>query len=215
MTVRQYGRRLLDMSPRWMRELEAAKVLVAIGAHVDRTIDGAVAAVRHGHPGLVNYESLGYIGSDRLLRQPPLESAASFAERLRHWRDVHRRRGTGRALLEQLHVVFGDAAPDVRLQYRNGIEYVLNADGSIVRGTSTLRAASGAPEQWARWWLIISGGVLANASVPLLKLITTEWNAEHARGVVQVRNNARRWNGARPWNDARVWDSEPAITWEV
>lgn len=215
MTVRQYGRRLLDMSPRWMRELEAAKVLIAIGAHVDRMIDGAVAAVQHGHPGIVSNESLGYIGSDRLLRQPPLESAAAFTERLRHWRDAHRRRGTGRALLEQLRVVFGDAIPDVRLQYRNGVEYVLHADGTIARGASTLRALSGPPERWARWWLVISGGALANANVPLLKLLTVEWNAEHTQGIVHVRNNARPWNGARRWNDPRPWNSEPAISWEV
>jgi hypothetical protein len=214
-TVRQYGRRLLDMSPRWMRELEAAKVLVAIGAHVDRMIDGAVAAVQHGHPGIVSNESLGYIGSDRLLRQPPLESAAAFTERLRGWRDVHRRRGTGRALLEQLRVVFADAIPETRLQYRNGVEYVLHTDGTITRGASTLRALSGPPERWARWWLDISGGVLANASVPLLVLLTTEWNAEHTQGRVFVRNNARRWSGSRRWSDPRPWASEPAVTWEV
>lgn len=198
-----------------MRELEAAKVLLALGAHIDRTIDGAVAAVKHGHPGLVTNESLGYIGSDRLLRQAPLESADAFAERLRYWRDVHRRRGTGHALLEQLRVVFGDQIPETRLQYRNGVEYVLHTDGTITRGESTLRSASGPPERWARWWLEITGGALANASVPLLSLITSEWNAEHTQGRAEIRNNARRWNGPRKWNDARPWNSEPAVSWEV
>lgn len=215
MTVRQYGRRLFDMSPRWLRELEGAKVLLALGAHVDRTIDGAVAAVHHGHPGLVNDESLGYVGSDRLLRQAPLEDNTAFATRLRSWRDVHRRRGTGRALLEQLRVVFGDQISETRLQYRNGVEYVLHTDGTITRGVSVLRSQNGPALQWARWWLQITGGALANASVPLLYLITTEWNAEHTQGVVQIRNNARRWNGARKWNDPRPWNSEPAVTWKV
>lgn len=190
-------------------------MLLAIGAHVDRTIDGAVAAVHHGHPGLVSGESLGYIGSDRLLRQAPSESAAAFAERLRHWRDVHRRRGTGRALLEQLRVLFGTDIPETRLQYRNGVEYVLHVDGSITRGSSTLRSASGPAARWARWWLEIVGGATANASVPLLVQLTREWNAEHTRGRAQIRNNARRWNGARKWNDPRPWNSEPAVTWEV
>lgn len=190
-------------------------MLLAIGAHVDRTIDGAVAAVQHGHPGLVSSESLGYIGSDRLLRQAPSEGAAAFAARLRGWRDVHRRRGTGRALLEQLRVVFGSTIPETRLQYRNGVEYVLRVDGSITRGSSTLRALSGPAQRWARWWLEIEGGALANASVPLLVQLTREWNAEHTQGRAQIRNNARRWNGSRSWSASRPWNSEPAVTWEV
>lgn len=204
------------MSPRWLRNHDGLKVLLAVGAHADRTIDAAVAAIKHAHPGLVNYDSLPYLSADRLLRQAPLESNDAFADRLRYWRDVHRRRGTGLALMEQLRVVFGGGAiSETRLQYRNGVEYVLHTDGSITRGESTIRSENGPPEKWARWWLEIEGGELANSSVPLLKLITKEWNAEHTQGIAQIRNNARRWAGARPWKNARKWKSEPPVSWEV
>lgn len=221
MSVIQLGRRLLNSAPRWLRDGEGGKVLLAIGAMADRMIDGAVAAIKWGHPGLLGGDSLSLIGADRLIRRAPGESNDSYAARLVTWRPDQRRRGVGLALLNQIRIFYGADISETRLQYRNGLEYVLHTDGSITRGPSTFRSQSGPPEKRAQWWLTVvsatgsAANTFANTNAAGLIQITREWTAEHTLGRGYIVNNARYWNAHRKWNEHRKWNSESPVTWEV
>jgi hypothetical protein len=211
----QYGRRLLDMAPRWIRNGDGGKVLLALGAHVDRLADGIVYAAATQHPSQLG-QNLALIGQDRGISRGPQESAESYAQRLRSWRAEHSRRGTGYGMLNQIRIAMGNNIPFTTLTYRNGARWLLFPTGSIVRGSSSDRANDGPATAWARWWLTVNGTNLDAGVVQTIKTITQEWNAAHCIGYCAILNGDRLWDNPELWDSNRPWDSNNASnSWTV
>ncbi|MGV1035326.1 MAG: hypothetical protein ACOYBP_08965 [Microbacteriaceae bacterium] len=211
----QYGRRLIDGAPSWIRNGKGTDLLKAIGAHIDLFADAIVYSCSTRFASQKG-QNLGLIGENRGLQRGFQESDDSYANRLRPWRAEHSRRGTGIALLNQVKIAMGTNIQNTRLIYRNGVKYQLYPDGSIQRGYTDEFSANGDAAQWARWWLIVEGSVLDPSVVNSLRVITQEWNAAHCIGTVRILNGDRFWNSSKQWNTADSWNSNnQSLLWTV
>jgi hypothetical protein len=89
-------------SPPWLATGNNERVLY--GAHL--LLDGTGAATQAGvlsrFPGLVDFQTLPYIGKERRIRRGVYEPDATYANRLRSWLSDHPYRGGPYALLQQL-----------------------------------------------------------------------------------------------------------------
>lgn len=211
----QYGRKLIDEAPSWIRAGAGEDLLKAFGAHIDLLADSFVYAAKTRFASEKG-QNLGLVGENRGLQRGFQESDDSYSERLRVWRAEHSRRGTGVALLNQVRIAMGTSIQNTRLVYRNGVKYTLYPNGTVLRSNTTEFSANGPAEQWARWWLIVDGTILDSSVIQSLRIITQEWNAAHCIGQVRILNGDRFWNSSKAWNTADTWNSNnQSLVWTV
>jgi hypothetical protein len=192
------------VSPTWLKTGVAETLLYAIAVTLDALGDGVAAGVKLRFPGMYSAESLPVIGRERRIRRGRFEPDSTYANRLIRWLDDHRRRGGPYALLAQLHAQYAPANFSIELRYASGRSFVMNLDGSVMRG-DVVWTPPGDPARWARWWLFYQwptaidgdgvwgdpgtwgdGGVWGSNLTPVeirdLRLVPREWNAAHAIG---------------------------------
>ncbi len=216
--TRTFRDRIRMVMPSWLQHGWAEKLLYAIGAQVDVFADALVAGVKMRFPGLYSEESLPLIGRERRISRGLLEDGATYAARLRRWLDDHRRRGGPYAMLAQLYAYFQPNNFPIALIYRSGRRYSMDAAGVVVRDDTSFKPDD-APEQWARWWLIMEADAymppLSDQDVTDIRLIPTEWNAAHCTGIVIVMPaGGELWNYplGRVWNESGVWNTADVVS---
>lgn len=185
-TLRTYRDRIRQISPPWLQNGLAEKILYALGLHVDGFGDALVAGVKLRFPGFYSDESLPYIGRERRIRRGRTESNANYAVRLTRWLVDHQRRGGPYALLAQLHAHYAPNNFPIELVYQSGRRYSMNIDGQVTRD-DIVWFPDAQTTKWARWWLFYltdQFGTPTAAEVEDLKLIPREWNAAHCFGYV-------------------------------
>lgn len=178
-------------SPRWLQGGNAEKVLYSIGVHLDALVDAAVLAVKFRFPNLVTAETLPLIGRERRIARGPSNTDAVYANRLRTWRQDHRKRGGPISLLNQLGAYY-DHLFAIDLYYvpsltRDARRFALSVGGVI---TWTLDAA------WTAYF---------NASLDGNELRRGRWWLKYAWP--STVSNDGTWGSGGTWDDGGVWDS--------
>lgn len=222
------------ISPPWLQNGLAEKILYTFGAHLDTFGDALVAGVKMRFPGLYTNESLAIVGRERRIRRGRTEDDSVYATRLLRWLGDHRRRGGPYALLLQLFAHFAPANFTIQLIYRSGRRYTMDVNGAITRDDIAFNPDS-TPTRWAQWWLIYTwpdglqneiwgssgnwgpdhvwGSNLTPQDVTDLRLIPNEWNNAHCFGhIILLSGDARLW-GYPPhvWGGPHVWGSGAVV----
>jgi hypothetical protein len=215
---------LRRLSPPWLQNGIAQKVLYAMGLHVDAFGDALVAGVKQRLPNVYSDESLPLLGRDRRISRGRNEFTANYAKRLTRWLADHRRRGGPYALLSQLFGFYAAAPFALELVYVSGRRYSLDTAGNITRDDIAPRSLAD-PAKWAQWWLFFhwptlvpddgtwgdpgdwgDGGVwgssLTGDEVSEIRLVPTTWNAAHPFGTIVLLHDP----------DSLLW-GYPIRTW--
>lgn len=152
---------MLDRLPPWLSRHKgtAERYFYAMAIVLDAIGEALVAGVKARFPGYYTFESLPYIGRDRMMPRYLGETDAQYAERLRGWLDYHRQRGLPVPMLQELRrLLLSEETPPAtvraRLVYRSGAWFEMAADGTITTGTGAWDWDP-YPEQWSRAWLIL------------------------------------------------------------
>lgn len=193
------------VTPPWLRNGVAAKLLYAIAMQFDALTDMVTAAVKIRFPGLYSDESLPMIGRERRIRRGRVEPSATYAKRLPRWLTDHKTRGGPYAMLAQLFAYYDGNHFPIRLVYRSGRAFDMDVDGNVTMLDVTWNPDA-VPEQWARWWLIYQlpdaipaarkygdpglkygagatyGSGFTSTEIYDLRVVPREWNAAHAIG---------------------------------
>lgn len=184
--LRTFRDRIRQISPPWLQNGLAQKILYSFGVHVDAFGDGLVAGVKLRFPGLYTNETLPHIGRERRIRRGRAEADANYASRLTRWLVDHQRRGGPYALLAQLYAHYAPNNFPIELVYRSGRRYSMDVNGVVTRD-DIIWSPDANPTQWARWWLFYltdQFGTPTAEEIEDIKLIPREWNAAHCLGYV-------------------------------
>jgi hypothetical protein len=218
MSVVTFRDTIRRISPPWLRNGEAEKLMYALGIHADIVADSLVEAVKRRlpRPGFGNlWDTLPQLGRERRIVRGQTESDEAYANRLARWLPDHRRRGNPYAMLEQIYGYFTGNHFPIDLVAQNGVRHKMDTSGNIVRdvynwGHFTPR------EDWAKWWLIYYTDT-ADYDDDWLR-VPREWNAAHCIGTLVVLGNGRLWNYPEPvpeW-DLGAWsDGDPPLVKEI
>lgn len=108
--AQKFRETLLQIVPRWLRTGEAARVLYAIGLHIDAFAEWAINAVRLRYPGAPNTlpDTLPHIGRERRIIRGAKESDSQYSQRLIDWLNHHKVRANPYAFLRAFHAYFQD-----------------------------------------------------------------------------------------------------------
>lgn len=221
-----------ELSPWWLRQGIALRILYVIALHLDVLITMAQEAVRRRFPGLDSYDSLPLIGRERRITRGRNEPDAIYASRVARWLDDHRLRGGPYAMLKQLHAHYAAAPFAIRLRYYSGRQYAMDLAGAIVRSdVSWLPDA--ASDHWPRWWLFYEwpdleidegawgdpgdwgdggtwGTSLTVQEVEDLRIVPRQWNAGHVKKarIVLSEGTTELWGDPGDWGDPGWWGPE-------
>lgn len=216
--TRTFRDRMRLISPPWLQRGWNETLLWVIGSHIDALADALVASVKVRFPGLYSAESLPLIGRERRISRGLVESDAVYAERLTRWFDDHRRRGGPYAMLAQLYAYYQPSTFPIALIYRSGRRYSMDVAGVVTRDDITFHPDT-APEQWARWWLILEAPAytppLSDQDVADVALIPTEWNAAHCSGTIIVMPpGGELWDYplGHVWNEPGTWNTPDVVS---
>jgi hypothetical protein len=229
MPLQQYRDALKTVSPWWLQNGLAQKIIYAFGAVYDALGDAASDAVKRRFPSAEWPDSLPLIGRDRRIRRGSAEPDEIYASRLLRWLDDHRTRGNPYAMLAQLHAYYAAAPFQIDLLYESGRRYSMATDGTVTRDDIGFGDVNHA--QWARWTLIyfwptdilpagkwgssgktwgqnnnvwgVDPASLTASQVSDIRLVPTEWNAAHCQGLIVMLGPGLRMWGYPP----RVWGS--------
>lgn len=128
---------LLMNAPRWLRATNGYRLLFAIGTQIDAMADAAFWALKARYPGIVDpLHTLPPLGKDRRIRRGPAESSATYAQRLRNWREVNRRRGLGYLMLTEMQKVMAPYACDCWIVHNRGTSATPAEDGRALKMSS-------------------------------------------------------------------------------
>lgn len=175
-----------DRSPSWLQLGLNQKILYSLTVIVDTLGDALVQGIKSRYPGLVDSSTLGLIGSERRIRRGVNESDEVYAERLTHYWQAHRTRGSGYSLLEQVGLRYSYAFP-AELLYRNTRRYTLDTSGAITWDDVPTWNPDPYPERWARWWLFCYTDIITDPDdVADLVALCREWNAAHCQGTIVI-----------------------------
>lgn len=193
--LRTFRDDIRKISPPWLKNGLAEKILYAVGVHVDAFGDALTAGVKLRFPGYYSDESLPLLGRERRIRRGRVESAASYAMRLNRWWIDHQRRGGPYALLSQLHAYYAPNNFPVDLVYYSGRRFRMDVDGNVERD-DIVWSPDADTTRWARWWLFYytddfsdfgdDPQPLTDDEIADLKLIPKEWNAAHCLGYIVI-----------------------------
>ncbi len=127
--------------PNWLANRVAYnagfRFLWVIALTCDFFIQAMLEGFRASLPGIGTSTALGAIGIGRGIIRGPEETDASYAARLVAWRDTAREQGRQLGIATQLHGYI-PGSPKVSVINRAGTYTIVELDGSIVTGTTTL-----------------------------------------------------------------------------
>jgi hypothetical protein len=216
--TRTFRDRIRMVCPSWLQHGWAEKLMYAFGTQIDVFADALVAGVKLRFPNYYSAESLPLIGRERRISRGLLESDAVYADRLTRWFDDHRRRGGPYAMLAQLHAYYQPNTFPIQLVYRSGRRYSMDPDGNVTREDISFHPDN-APEQWARWWLVMEADAytppLSAQDIADIALIPTEWNAAHCTGTVIVMpTGGELWDYpvGHVWDEPGVWNTADVVS---
>jgi hypothetical protein len=202
------------ISPPWLAVGNNEAVLYGAHTLLDATGASTQAGVLSRFPGLVDYQSLPFIGKERRIRRGIYEDDATYANRLRSWLSDHPYRGGPYAMLQQLYLHYAPHSFPIELIYRSGKRYTLNPSNGEVTTDMVVWNPDVTPERWAQWWLVFYTDLftfpLNEDQLNDIKAIPIEWNAAHAVGhLVVMQTGAEFWNSPAPetWNSPGTWDA--------
>jgi hypothetical protein len=226
MASRTFRDAVLRVTPRWLQNRNASRLLYAMAAQLDAVVDGVTAGIEMTMPGRYSDETLPIHGRQRRIRRGPSESAESYATRLKRWWGDHRRRGGPYAMLEQVRAFWAPSEFDVALVYRSGRRFQMDGDtGAVTIDDIDWSNLDDDPDKWARWWLFYEwpesiaadgswesdgvwddGGVwdsdLTVEDVANIRAVPEDWNNMHCFGTVVLLSDGRE-----------LWDY-PGGTWD-
>lgn len=213
--LRTFRDMIRRISAPWLATGNNERVLYAAHVLLDATGAATQIGVLSRFPGLVDFQTLPYIGKERRIRRGIYEDDATYANRLRQWLNTHPYRGGPYAMLAQLYLHYAPFGFPIELIYRSGKRYTLDATTGNVTVDFVSWNPDTRPDQWARWWLIFYTDIFV---FPLdadglndIKAIPIEWNAAHALGNLAVmQTGAEFWNTPAPdtWSSPTgAWDS--------
>jgi hypothetical protein len=189
-TLLTYRDSLRKLSPPWLQNGRAERILYALGVHVDAFGDALVAGVKQRFPGHYSFESLPLLGRERRIRRGLAETNETYAPRLTRWRLDHRRRGGPYALLAQLYAYYAPNNFPITLVYQSGRRYSMDVHGRVVRD-DIVWSPDASTAQWARWWLFFETDTFGSAptadQIVSIKSVPREWNAAHCLGYIVLR----------------------------
>jgi hypothetical protein len=208
-----------SISPPWLQTGLAEKILYSLAIQCDAFGDALVAGVKQRFPGYYSFDSLVLLGRERRIERGLFEGDKAYASRLTQWLADHRRRGSGYALLSQVHLHYQPNSFPVDLVYYAGsVRFQMAADGTIVRDLvswipDTNRA------KWARWWLFYYADNWESAAPTAeelqdLRLVPRAWNAAHCLGqLVLFPSTGELWNWplGRSWNESGTWNTPGVV----
>jgi hypothetical protein len=216
--TRTFRDRIRRVSPSWLQRGWAEKLMYAFGAQIDVFADALVAGVKLRFPNYYSAESLPLIGRERRISRGLLETDAVYADRLTRWLDDHRRRGGPYAMLAQLHAYYQPSTFPTALIYRSGRRYLMDVDGAVTRDDISFHP-DGAPEQWARWWLVLESDAymppLSDEDRADIALIPTEWNAAHCTGtIIVLPSGGELWDYplGHVWDEPGTWNTPDVVS---
>jgi hypothetical protein len=203
------------ISPPWLATGNNEAVLYSGHAMIDATGAATQAGVLSRFPGLVDYQTLPYIGKERRIRRGIYEDDATYANRLRSWLSDHPYRGGPYAMLQQLYLHYSPFGFPIQLIYRTGKRYTLDPLTGEVTTDLIAWSPDGTPTRWAQWWLVFTTDIF---TFPLdedgtndIKAIPIEWNAAHAVGHLAImQSSAEFWSTPSP----STWDSPAPELWD-
>lgn len=213
---------LRKISPSWLQQGTALRVLYSIGVQIDAFGEALVAGLKARFPNYYSSETLPIIGRERRIRRGPSEADATYATRLTRWLDDHRLRGGPYALLAQVFAYYAVTPFEVELVYYSGRRYSMDTAGVVTRDDITWSPDLNTAK-WARWWMfyhwpdpVVSDGIwsdpgtwsdggvwdseLTVEEVEELRLVPTEWNAAHPFGTLVLMNDG-----------VELWDYPPGV----
>ena len=91
-----------SLSPPWLADGIAEKILYAIGLGGDAVLEKLNQAIRARLPGRCDPSALPLLGNDRVMAQGPNESNSAFSIRLKKAFDTWQRAGARRSVLQQV-----------------------------------------------------------------------------------------------------------------
>jgi hypothetical protein len=188
-TLLTYRDTIRKLSPPWLQNGLAERILYALALHVDVFGDSLAAGVKQRFPGLYSSDALPLIGRERRLRRGLVETDETYALRLTRWLLDHRRRGGPYALLAQLYAYYAPGNFPITLLYQSGRRYSMDAAGAVVRDDIAW-SPDASSAQWARWWLIFETDTFGTPTadqIADLQHVPREWNAAHCLGFVVLR----------------------------
>lgn len=188
-TLLTYRDSLRKLSPPWLQNGLAERILYALGLQVDAFGDALTAGVKQRFPGLYSFEALPLLGRERRIRRGLAENDETYAARLTRWRLDHRRRGGPYALLAQLHAYYAPNNFPITLVYQSGRRYSMDVSGRVVRD-DIVWSPDALTTQWARWWLFFETDIFGTPTgdqIADLKSVPREWNAAHCLGYIVLR----------------------------
>ena len=189
LTLLTYRDSIRKLSPPWLQNGLAERILYSLAIQVDTFGDALAAGVKQRFPGLYSPESLPFVGRERRVRRGLVETDETYALRLTRWLLDHRRRGGPYALLAQLYAYYAPSNFPITLVYQSGRRYSMDADGRVTRD-DIVWWADASSDQWARWWLIFETdafGTPTDDQIADLQNVPREWNAAHCLGWVVLR----------------------------
>jgi hypothetical protein len=187
-TLITYRDTIRKISPPWLQNGLAEKILYALAVQIDAFGDALTAGVKQRFPGLYSDESLPLIGRERRIRRGRTETTSNYAGRLNRWLTDHPRRGGPYAMLAQLFAHFAPNTFPIDLIYYSGRRYQMDVNGNVVRNDLAWFPDDDAAH-WARYWLFFYTDAFPSPSaeeIADLKLIPREWTAAHALGYIVV-----------------------------
>lgn len=204
---------LRNYVPPWLSDRPGKTVgfryLYSMTALLDAGAQFIVEGMQARMPGAGTPTALPYIGRDRRIARGPHESDASYAERLRHWRDTWKTAGNAISLLNNVAAYFAPSPPRLRIVTASGVWYTREPDGTITIHKTALNNWDwdGDRALWSRFWLIIyatdgnpfvtggrwgggirqwgDGGTIGTSALPddiaALREIVAIWSGAHAQ----------------------------------
>lgn len=185
-TLQTYRDSIRKLSPPWLQNGLAERILYSLALQVDAFGDALAAGVKLRFPGLYSMESLPLIGRERRILRGRTEDDATYAARLPRWLIDHRRRGGPYALLAQLYAYYSPSPFPVKLVYASGRRYSMDVNGVVTRD-DIVWAPDSLTTLWARWWLFFETDAFGTPSAEVIediKAIPRAWNAGHSLGYV-------------------------------
>ncbi len=119
-----------SIAPAWLDRKWGERFLYGHSVILDGIAEWALQGLKARFPDKAPADALPYIGRDRVIIRGFAESQASYQIRLKSWLDLHKRRGSALALLENIHGYFTPYSAEMRFATvdHGGTWWILNGD---------------------------------------------------------------------------------------